>query len=70
MYMRLPRTAVWHCEEFDGVSAPPAVAMPAPAQALMITDLAVPGLCANCEQRDTCTFPKQVGGVWHCEEYQ
>jgi len=28
------------------------------------------GLCVNCEGRDTCTFPKPEGGVWHCEEYQ
>ena len=26
------------------------------------------GLCVNCEDRDTCTFPKPPGGVWHCEE--
>ena len=28
------------------------------------------GLCANCAKRETCTFPKPEGGVWHCEEYQ
>ena len=28
------------------------------------------GLCANCANQDGCTFPKQEGGVWHCEEYQ
>ncbi len=28
------------------------------------------GLCANCEIRDTCTFPKAEGGIWHCEEYR
>jgi len=28
------------------------------------------GLCANCAHRDTCTFPKSEGGVWHCEEYE
>lgn len=27
------------------------------------------GLCMNCENRDTCTYPKPEGGVWHCEEY-
>ena len=29
----------------------------------------VKGLCINCERRDTCSFPKPEGGVWHCEEY-
>jgi hypothetical protein len=28
------------------------------------------GLCANCEIRETCNFPKPVWGVWHCEEYK
>ena len=27
------------------------------------------GLCRNCEKRDTCTYPKPEGGIWHCEEY-
>ena len=28
------------------------------------------GLCRNCENRQTCAFPRPEGGVWHCEEYQ
>ena len=28
------------------------------------------GLCVDCENRDSCTFPKSEGGVWHCEEYR
>ena len=27
------------------------------------------GLCSNCDHRVDCTFPKNEGGVWHCEEY-
>lgn len=27
------------------------------------------GLCMNCENRNTCTYPKPESGVWHCEEY-
>ena len=27
------------------------------------------GLCATCDNRNTCTFPKPPGGVWHCEEF-
>ena len=27
------------------------------------------GLCQTCEYRETCTYPKPEGGVWHCEEY-
>ena len=28
------------------------------------------GLCSDCENRQTCVFPKPEGGVWHCEEYR
>lgn len=27
------------------------------------------GLCANCDNRKTCIYPKPEGGVWRCEEY-
>ena len=27
------------------------------------------GLCATCENQETCVFPKASGGVWHCEEF-
>jgi len=27
------------------------------------------GLCINCDNRASCIFPIQDGGVWHCEEY-
>jgi len=28
------------------------------------------GLCATCENRETCTFPKPEGGIWQCEEFE
>jgi len=28
------------------------------------------GLCASCEDRDVCIYPKRPGGVWQCEEYR
>jgi hypothetical protein len=27
------------------------------------------GICSNCENRETCSYPKPEGGVWRCEEY-
>jgi len=30
---------------------------------------AYPGLCSNCDNRETCIYPKPEGGVWCCEEY-
>lgn len=68
MELRVPRAAVWHCEEFHaGEPRAPAVhaqRLPVSAEPLS------PGLCANCEHRAGCTLPKSAGGVWHCEEYQ
>lgn len=28
------------------------------------------GLCRNCIHRDDCTYPRNEGGVWRCEEYE
>ncbi len=28
------------------------------------------GLCCDCGERGSCTFPKPEGGVWCCEEYR
>lgn len=28
------------------------------------------GLCINCDNRKTCSFPKSGKTVWCCEEYQ
>jgi len=28
------------------------------------------GLCRTCAKRESCTFPKPPGGVWHCEEFE
>ena len=27
------------------------------------------GLCMNCTNRSTCTFPRVKGGVLYCDEY-
>lgn len=28
------------------------------------------GLCMNCRIAPDCTYPKPVGGVWRCDEYE
>ena len=27
------------------------------------------GLCSNCENLETCAYPKPKAGIWHCEDY-
>jgi hypothetical protein len=66
------------CEEFDGcqrngaVENPDISAVPDTAEdkPRAVRSRELKGLCANCEIRETCTFPKAEGGIWHCEEYR
>ena len=62
----------WHCEEFVAVGAPPREARPAATSAMAATlqEQKHLGLCVNCEDRETCTFPRPEGGVWRCNEYR
>ncbi len=76
-FPRDPNKPVVHCEEFDiGEPSPVKTAgkdRSSPTQSYApkgkdVTEFM--GLCSNCENRETCTFPKPEGGVWHCEEYR
>lgn len=63
--------AILQCEQFEmGFRQPPAPATPSLSAAPGARDSgAYPGLCSNCENRETCIYPKPDGGVWRCEEY-
>lgn len=65
---------VMFCEEFDGVvEVKPRLLMesPPPTERLAVVDRGrFRGLCMTCEKRETCTFPKPEGGVFHCEEFE
>ncbi len=75
-----PMRPVWYCEEFEGIEpitlgsvnrevAPTPGPRGSPRDGVQgLRDLR--GLCMNCENRETCTFPKPEGGVWHCDEYR
>ena len=65
---------VWHCELFD-------ITIPCQEESfskIEISDFTtktkekrskVKGLCVNCDNYNSCTYPKPEGGIWHCEEY-
>ena len=68
---------VLHCEEFDTGELPLTESSakdrsrPSLSSATKERDSTqFIGLCSTCEKRETCTFPKSEGGVWHCEEYE
>ena len=76
-FPREPNKPVFYCEEFEtepfvstkttGKDLDSAVALPIPEER---DSGGYAGLCSDCEDRETCTFPRAEGGVWHCEEYR
>ncbi len=79
-FLRRDTPPVLFCEEFDGQqehhSGATAEVM---AQSTTVHTQArfqcersskFKGLCATCEKRERCTFPRAEGGVWHCEEFE
>ena len=68
----------FYCEEFEIDIYPSAATAVGKATPLPIAQADAEdkdsgkfiGLCSNCDNRRTCTFPKPEDGVWHCEEYQ
>ncbi len=62
---------VFSCEEFCA-EAPAATSLPPPPAAPPRAEepISFKGLCANCENRATCTLLRPESGVWHCEEYR
>ncbi|MGB8656466.1 MAG: hypothetical protein WCE90_01610 [Candidatus Zixiibacteriota bacterium] len=79
-YPRNPDQPVWQCEEFEAIDAPvdrtTVESFLAAAHARRESVVAenskgqFKGLCLNCENRKTCTFPRPEDGVWRCEEYE
>ena len=79
-YPRDLKRPVLQCEEFEGYE--PRIVKTTVEKILLKTnpkfgsshegrDLSkYSGLCSNCQDRETCTFPKPEGGVWRCEEYR
>ena len=63
--------SILQCEQFEmGFRQSPAPAAPISSAAPRAKESsAYPGLCSNCENRETCIYPKPEGGVWRCEEY-
>ena len=70
-FQRRAGVPVIECLEFDGesraVGKPPARSRPHEHGQ---TGTREPGLCGWCDIRASCTFPRNAGGVWSCEEYQ
>lgn len=69
-FPRRAGVAVRECEEFDGEVSPPRGApVTVRLEATAASDSA-PGLCRWCDLQASCTFPRNDGGVWFCEEYR
>jgi len=76
-YPQDPDKPVFYCEEFE-IEKPAPIRtarkeMPQATKSYVTKDkdsTEFIGLCSNCDNRRTCSFPKPEGGVWHCEEYR
>lgn len=74
-YPRDKDRSVLQCDEFEGYEYTPEKEMTfaasfMPKRSSLDKDLGkYKGLCKLCEKRETCTYPKPEGGVWHCDEY-
>ena len=78
-YLQQAESPVLQCEEFDGYQ-PPRRSAGVPGARSASPPLGSDageedasdyrGLCSDCEDRRTCTFPRPEGGVWRCEEYR
>jgi len=73
MYLSKSDGIILQCGQFE-------MYMPPPAAPPIRRDVRTPqadgngskklaGLCQNCDNRDSCIYPKPEGGVWRCEEY-
>jgi hypothetical protein len=73
-YRKDPRQPIWECDEFECESIQVSVFQPIDSPFKSDTEhkssRKYAGLCVNCEKRETCTYRKPEGGVWHCEEYE
>jgi hypothetical protein len=75
-FPRDPSRPVRSCDEFEGADAPRSDHIPRmvaasifpPGDAFDKGTTEMKGLCVQCARRHTCTYPKPVGGVWHCDE--
>ena len=78
-FPRDPERPIMHCDELDShrvdIVAVERVPRAEPASPKALSEAKqkelgkYKGLCLNCEKRETCTYPKPEGGVWHCDEY-
>ena len=67
---------IWFCDMFDDYTPPDKASQRYQKQSNLRTKskkennyAQYKGLCMNCAKRESCTFPKPEGGVWHCAEY-
>jgi hypothetical protein len=71
-----PQRPSFYCEEFEIESVPAKrkteedKLQPTASFGTAEESGSLIGLCRDCENRQTCVFPKSEGGIWHCEEYR
>lgn len=71
-FPRASERPIMHCDEFEGYEYTKTVTLTKTIGTATEVEekVELKGLCRNCENRPTCTYPKPASGVWRCEEYE
>ena len=70
MYQRQNGGVINSCDEFEPMMTISRKNEILPKDRIESIERKYKGLCANCENRNTCMFADSVSGIWHCEEYR
>lgn len=70
MYLNGSADSILNCEEFENEEKIESKSALVQEKREDASSKVFAGLCANCENRNTCTFERNESGVWHCEEYK
>ena len=62
LYRRSSERVVIQCELFESGRADPGLGD--------LEEVPLKGLCLSCRKAPSCHLPKDVSGVWHCEEFE
>jgi hypothetical protein len=71
-FPRASERPIMHCDEFEGYEFSKTVSSTKTTGISTVAEnrVELKGLCKNCENRPTCSYPKPESGVWRCEEYE
>jgi len=62
--------SITYCDEWEGYETKPRYSKAKKVIKPYKKEEKYQGLCRYCAQRESCTYPKNDGGVWVCDDYR